>query len=55
MRACIRFPPDVVYDTFELVKRHSVDDYVWASVGLYLDIINMFLYILEMLGQGRRD
>lgn len=31
-------PPfaDVVYDTFELIKRYSVDEYVWASVGLYL-------------------
>lgn len=45
---------DVVYDTFDLIKRHSVDEYVWASVGLYLDILNLFLFILDILG-GRRD
>ena len=39
----------IVYDTNELILRHSVDEYVWASVGLYLDIINLFLRLLEIL------
>lgn len=26
-----------------------MDEYVWASVGLYLDIINLFLRLLEIL------
>jgi len=45
----------IVYDTNELILRHSVDEYVWASVGLYLDIINLFLRLLEILQamQGR--
>jgi FtsH-binding integral membrane protein len=39
----------IVYDTNELILRHSVDEYVWASVGLYLDIINLFLKLLQIL------
>eukprot|EP00238_Polyblepharides_amylifera_P006256 CAMPEP_0196579656 /NCGR_PEP_ID=MMETSP1081-20130531/24160_1 /TAXON_ID=36882 /ORGANISM="Pyramimonas amylifera, Strain CCMP720" /LENGTH=254 /DNA_ID=CAMNT_0041899303 /DNA_START=158 /DNA_END=922 /DNA_ORIENTATION=+ len=47
----------IVYDTNELIMRHSVDEYVWASVALYLDIINLFLKMLEILQylQGGRD
>lgn len=39
----------IVYDTNELIKRYSVDEYVWATVGLYLDIINLFIKMLEIL------
>ena len=46
---------DIVYDTFEIIKRYSVDEYVWASVGLYLDILNLFLRLLEILGMARND
>jgi FtsH-binding integral membrane protein len=86
--ACGRSSADVVYDTFEIIKRarpaaqprtlvprlrrltrpvavcaaalascvcagYSVDEYVWASVGLYLDILNLFLRLLEILGMAR--
>jgi len=43
----------VVFDTFLLIKRYTIDEYIWASVNLYLDILNLFLRILEIL--GRRD
>ena len=39
----------------ELIKRHSIDEYVWASVGLYLDIINLFLEIMRILQSMQRD
>merc|ERR1711915_977008 len=47
----------IVYDTNELIKRYSVDEYVWASVGLYLDIINLFIRLMEILNylQGGGD
>jgi FtsH-binding integral membrane protein len=32
----------------------SVDDYVLAALTVYLDVINIFLYVLEILG-SRRD
>jgi FtsH-binding integral membrane protein len=44
-----------VYDTFLLIKRFSLDDYVWASLSLYLDILNLFLRLLEILGMANRD
>lgn len=43
------FSTYIVYDTNELILRHSLDEYVWATVGLYLDIINLFLRMLEIL------
>ncbi|XAR57157.1 hypothetical protein NMG60_11025197 [Bertholletia excelsa] len=42
----------IVYDTDNLIKRFTYDDYIWASVNLYLDILNLFLTILRMLRQG---
>tara|TARA_B100001057_G_C22014384_1_gene631056 strand:- start:15 stop:164 length:150 start_codon:yes stop_codon:yes gene_type:complete len=29
---------------------YSLDDYVFAALSLYLDIINLFLYILSIVG-----
>ena len=49
----------VVYDTQLIVGgkhkkfQFSVDDYVWGALALYLDIINLFLYILALLGNNR--
>lgn len=47
----------IVYDTDNLIKRHSYDEYVWASVELYLDILNLFLRLLQILQylQNGRD
>ena len=45
----------IVYDTQLIVggahKKHQfgLDDYVFAALNIYLDIINLFLYILRML------
>ena len=32
----------------------SPDDYVFAALNLYLDVINLFLYLLRLFGD-RRD
>lgn len=39
----------IVYDTDNLIKRFTYDEYIGASVTLYLDILNLFLSILRML------
>lgn len=39
----------IVYDTDNLIKRFTYDQYVWASVVLYLDILNLFLSLLQLL------
>mmetsp|Transcript_30057 Transcript_30057/g.75661 ORF Transcript_30057/g.75661 Transcript_30057/m.75661 type:complete len:317 (+) Transcript_30057:60-1010(+) len=42
----------IVFDTWMLSKVYGPDDYIAASISLYLDIINLFLMILSLL---RRD
>ncbi|KAB2605380.1 BI1-like protein [Pyrus ussuriensis x Pyrus communis] len=44
--ASIIFCGYIVYDTDNLIKRYSYDEYIWAAVSLYLDIINLFLALL---------
>ncbi|CAK7323763.1 unnamed protein product [Dovyalis caffra] len=39
----------IVYDTDHSIKRFSYDEYILASVALYLDITNLFLSILRVL------
>ncbi|KAL8192079.1 hypothetical protein R6Q57_028200 [Mikania cordata] len=39
----------IVYDTDNLIKRYTYDEYIWAAVALYLDIINLFLSLLSIL------
>ena len=42
----------IVYDTDNLIKRFTYDEYIGASVTLYLDILNLFLSILRVLRQA---
>ncbi|XP_075909792.1 protein lifeguard 4 [Petromyzon marinus] len=44
----------VVWDTQRLLHRLSPEDYVEGAVSLYLDLINLFLYILRLLEAVRR-
>ncbi|MEX2181561.1 MAG: Bax inhibitor-1/YccA family protein [Gemmatimonadaceae bacterium] len=44
----------LVYDTWRLRNQYGPDDYVQAAVAIYLDILNLFLAILRLLG-GRRS
>jgi len=46
----------IVYDTNNIMKHFGVDDYIIAAIELYLDVINLFLYLLQFLaltGGGR--
>ncbi|KAF8401746.1 hypothetical protein HHK36_012692 [Tetracentron sinense] len=46
--ASIIFSAFIIYDTDNLIKRYSYDEYVWAAVALYLDVINLFLALLTI-------
>lgn len=46
--ASVIFCGYIIYDTDNLIKRYSYDEYIWASVSLYLDIINLFLSLLTI-------
>ncbi len=43
----------LVFDTWRLRNVYGPDDYVPAAVQIYLDLLNMFLAILQLLGGGR--
>lgn len=44
----------LVFDTWRIRNVYGPDDYVPAAVQIYLDLLNMFLAILNLLG-GRRN
>jgi len=46
----------LVFDTWRIVKsgQYGPDDYVPAAVNIYLDLLNLFLAIISLLGGGRR-
>ncbi|KAM0937110.1 hypothetical protein DsansV1_C26g0195701 [Dioscorea sansibarensis] len=46
--AALIFCGYIIYDTDNLIKRYSYDEYIWAAVALYLDIINLFLSVLTL-------
>ena len=43
----------LIYDTQLMIGKfdneYSVDDYVFAAINIYLDIINLFIYILQFI------
>ena len=48
----------IIYDTQIMMGGHhkyaiSPEEYVFASLNLYLDIVNLFLYILTIIGASR--
>jgi len=46
----------LVYDTWRILRsgQYGQDDYVLATVSIYLDLLNMFLFILRLLSGGNR-
>ena len=46
----------LVFDTWRLLRSgaYGQDDYVLTAVAIYLDLLNMFVFILSLLGGGRR-
>ncbi|MDB4898780.1 MAG: hypothetical protein JWN53_588 [Gemmatimonadetes bacterium] len=46
----------LVFDTWRIVRsgQYGQDDYVPAALNIYLDLLNLFLGIMRLLGGGRR-
>ena len=44
----------LVFDTWRLRNAFGPDDYVMAAVSIYLDLLNMFLFIISLLGGRSR-
>ena len=39
----------IVFDTFLITQKIGYDDYILAAVTLYLDLVNLFFYILQIV------
>ena len=40
----------ILYDTSNILRHYEVEDYTSATLALYLDILNLFLFLLRLLG-----
>ncbi len=52
--AVVVFSGLLIFDTWRLRNVFGPNDYVRAAVTIYLDLLNMFMAILSLLGGGRR-
>lgn len=44
----------ILYDTSNILRKYPTDEYISATLALYLDVLNLFQYLLFLLG-GSRD
>jgi modulator of FtsH protease len=44
----------LVFDTWRLRNVYGPNDYVLAAVNIYLDLLNMFMFLMQLLGGGSR-
>lgn len=43
----------ILYDTSQIVNKLSPDEYILGAISLYLDVANLFLYLLTILSIGQ--
>lgn len=43
----------IIFDVHMVMHHLSPEDYILASINLYLDIINLFLHILRLVGERK--
>ena len=39
----------IIYDTYLITSKLGYDDYIIAAIELYLDVVNLFLFLLSLL------
>ena len=40
----------IIYDTNNILQRNYYGDFITASMDYYLDILNLFVYLLDLIG-----
>ena len=45
----------ILYDTSNILRHYGKDQYVSATLALYLDILNLFVALLSILGIARSE
>ena len=57
--ATLLFGIYLVYDTQVILRKYgevySIDDYIFASLQIYLDIVRLFIIILATVGKSSRN
>ncbi|OMH82241.1 Protein lifeguard 4 [Zancudomyces culisetae] len=53
--ALLIFSGYIVYDTSNILYRYRPDQYVIASMSLYLDVLNLFMQILKVLSKNEEE
>lgn len=43
----------IIFDTHMIMHKVSPEEYIHASINLYLDIINLFIHLLRILGERK--
>ncbi len=43
----------IVIDTHLIMAKLSPEEYILGAINLYMDILNLFLYILRILGERK--
>ena len=51
---CIIFSGYILFDTWLIMEKLSPHEHVLGAIMLYLDIINLFLYLLQLLSSNDR-
>jgi len=52
---CVVFVLYILFDTHQITTYLAYDDYVLGAINLYLDFVNLFLFVLQCLAGGRRE
>lgn len=57
LHLCLSLPQFLAFDTQMLLgnKRYAIspEEYIFATLSLYLDIIYLFSFLLQLTGEGR--
>ncbi|XP_065829782.1 protein lifeguard 4-like [Oscarella lobularis] len=51
LAGAVVFSGFIIFDTHMIMHRLSPEDYIVAAINLYLDVLNLFLYILRLLSK----
>lgn len=45
--------PQIIFDTWLLSEKLPPDAYILGAISLYLDILNLLLYVIQLLAETR--
>lgn len=51
----ILFSLFIIFDLQMMIKKLSPEEYIMATINLYLDILNLFLHLLRLLNMMKKE